>query len=153
MDTPTPQMRPLHNLSLAALHDRLIEADEATERAKATKAEIAAELEARFRTAIDAGFTQRVKAHGTVSIDAPEAGFKIKGEIEKAVKWDSAALLASIADMGWEQVRRICKITVEIPEKIWTGLEASNPDLAKKLREARTVAYKPKPPQLVREDV
>lgn len=151
MTTPAPQVRPLHNLSLDALHDRLSEADEAIERSKATKAEIAAELEARYRVAIDAAFTEKVKTHGTARVDAGD--FEIVGEIEKKVAWDSTALLAAASDMAWDQVRKIFKLTMEVPEKIWTGLEAGNPDLAKKLRDARTVRLTPKPPKLVRKEV
>lgn len=152
MDTPTPQVRPLHNLSLAALYDRLSEADEAIEHAKATKAEIADELEARFRTAINAGFAQKAKTHGTISIAAPEAGFKISAEITKTVKWDSAKLLAAMSTMTWDQVQRIFKLTAEIPEKVWTGLLAASPELATKLSDARTVKLDTKPPKLVREE-
>lgn len=149
MDQPTPQVRPLSNYSLAQLHEELTAMDEAVAAAKVRKAVVVDELEARFRLAIDAGYVLVGKVSGTLKLPSGDAGFRLGCEIEKDVKWDSKKLLAAAGGMPWAQFTAIFKLTLEIPAKIWAGLEAGNPELAAKLKDARTVKYTPKPPKLL----
>lgn len=140
---------PLHNVSLADLHADMTACDIAMAHAKERKVVINDELEARFRPTIDYAFRDRGKAFGTVSLGIADPAFKLGCEIEKKVSWDSDELLACMADMEWEQIQRIFKIDLSIPEKIWDGLQVAAPSLAAKFGRARTVKYTPKPPKLI----
>lgn len=142
-------MRPLHNVSLADLHADMVACDIAMACAKERKAVINDELEARYGVALKLHFDRREKVFGTLKIDVGVPGFQIGGEIEKKVSWDSDELLVCMAGMEWEQVQRIFKIELAIPEKIWDGLQIAAPSLAAKFGRARTVKYTPKPPKLI----
>lgn len=142
--------RPLHNVSLADLHADMTACDIAMAHAKERKAVINDELMARFAIEIGAAFDRAKKVSGTLRLISPGvADFTIGGEIEKKVSWDSDGLLACMADMEWEQVQRIFKIDLSIPEKTWDGIQKAAPAMAQKFAPARTVKYTPKPPKLI----
>lgn len=66
-------------------------------------------------------------------------GSKIyKAEIDKTVKWDSAALETIASTMPWNEARALFKITFEVPEK---NFKDAGDNLKALLMAARTVKY------------
>lgn len=127
--------------SLQALRVHYLSAKEAVEQATADMKLVEAELARRFAAQVEAKLQLAGKAAGSSTIEAD--GIKLKGELPKKVEWDSTTLLLIAQSMPWDAVQRVFKIAFSVQEKIWDGIQAADPELAKKLAAARTVKYDP----------
>lgn len=80
------------------------------------------------------------KQHGTFNAAVTNT-VSAKIEVKKTVDWDSAKLMAVAQTLPWERVSAIFKIEFSVSEKIYEGLQAAAPELAKQIESARTVKY------------
>jgi hypothetical protein len=143
METTGPQARPMEHFTLAQLERLMDSADTEVANAKATKEAVQAELAARYAPAFAAAMDQVGRHTAGSTAYTPEGTFDIKGERKKTVKWDSTKLMTVAQGLPWDRVSAIFKITFEVGEKIYDGIKAADPDLAKKLDDARTVKISP----------
>lgn len=141
----------LTKVTLTELHECLLMAESEVkacvrelEKAKLDVAPIQAELERRYGAALAAEYNAQKKQSGTVRLELPE-DFEAVADASKKVEWDSGKLMAVASTMSWDQASKLFKIDFSVPEKIYSGLAAANPELAKAIDAARAVKYgKPK---------
>lgn len=102
------------------------------------------EINRRLTGQVMAAFAEANKVSGTLTIPL-EDGLTAKADIEKTVKWDSEKLMAIAFSLPVGQAKTLFKFEVSVPEKMYDGTKAANPDLGIKIDEARTVTHKLKP--------
>lgn len=98
-------------------------------------AAIDAEIASRYVPAFMDLLKQQGKDAGSITF--VRDGFKMKGEVRKSVKWDSAKLHQIAAGMDWPTVQRLFKIEFSVAEATYKAL--LDDELRRKLDEARTV--------------
>lgn len=150
LDAPAPAtpLRRYHNYPLDQLWGGLVQLKANAADMKAEAKLIDEELQARFGEFAVQCFEEDGKQHGQLTVFLPaEPKFSLKAEISKKVVWDSGMLEGIITEqmnagkLTWPQVQRLCKIEFSISEKVYSALEATNPELKKAVDDARTVIY------------
>lgn len=132
--------RPYHNLAVSDLRVMLTDEKARQSESRRITGAVQAELQARFGVQINSALHALSKHHGTVNLDV--GGAPVKGVVKKEVEWDTDALMAVAATLPWDQVRGMFKITFAVPEKMYEALVVANPELAAKIKDARTTTYK-----------
>lgn len=127
----------LTRLSLDDLRAKLAAAEDVAKEARAEVSDVKAECARRYGESARQALAQLDKEYGTVTLPLQD-GFRAKAEVKQTVKWDSDELQAIASTMPWERVREIFKISFAVPEKIYGGLRAANPELADRIDAART---------------
>lgn len=147
-DPPTAQLRRYHNYPLDQLWAGLVQLKNNAATMKAEVKEVDDELAARYGEFAAKCFEEDDKKHGQLTVFVPaEPKFSLKAEISKKVVWDSGMLEGIITEqmnagkLTWPQVQKLFKIEFSIAEKIYSALDAANPDLKKAVDDARTVIY------------
>lgn len=130
----------LASATLPELHHLLSEREKALLSAKFNVGAVVEEISRRLGDSCKAAFDQAEKVHGTVNLPL-QNGLTAKCEITKKVEWDSDKLMDVAKTMPWDRVVKLFKIAFSVPEKIYDGIDAVDPELRKKLDEARTVKY------------
>ena len=105
--------------------------------AKARLAKLHEELEARLGSSARKMLADGGKATGTVNMPLQD-GLTAKVEVPKKIEWDSDKLFALAMTMPVERARSIFKFAVSVPEKIYDGIKAADPELGKSIDAART---------------
>lgn len=105
--------------------------------AKARLAKLHEELEARLGNAARKMLADGGKASGTVNMPL-QGGLTAKVEVPKKIEWDSDKLFDLATAMSVERARSIFKFAVSVPEKIYDGIKAADPELGKSIDSART---------------
>lgn len=141
-------LRRYHNYPLDQLWGGLVQLKANAADMKAEVKLIDEELQARFGVFVAECFAEDEKLHGQLTVFIPaEPKFSLKAEISKKVVWDSGMLEGIVSEwmtagkLTWEQVQKLCKIEFSISEKVYSALEAANPELKKAVDDARTVIY------------
>jgi hypothetical protein len=141
-DIPKPD---LSGQSLIGLHTMLTEAKAEVDSAKEWAAVIQAEIDKRLAPSVLAALEQQGKAFGSVTL-ACQGGVVCKGTVEKKVEWDSEKLFNLATVMPVDRARAIFKFAVSVPERIYDGVKATDPELGMAIDEARTT--KPGAPKI-----
>jgi hypothetical protein len=131
----------------AQLLASLAEADAHAQAAKQIKAEVESAL--RFRYSLQLSNAKAQANGNTAHVDLPD-GFKLTAETKNDVKWDSARLLAIAETMAWPTVKQMFKIELSMGAETYRAVSLADPELGKRLQEARTVTPKDQPLKLVR---
>lgn len=125
---------------LSTLYAMQQEAKAEADSTKAWAAKIQAEIDSRLSPSAIAALTQQDKQHGTVNLPCQD-GIIAKCVVDKKVEWDSDRLFAIAMTLPQEQARALMKFAVSVPEKNWDGIQHANPELAERLKAARTTKY------------
>jgi len=99
-----------------------------------------AEVAKRLGESIKKALADDGKEHGTANLSLQD-GITAKGVVDKKVEWDSAKLLAIAQTMPWNRAVAVFKIVFSVPEKIYAGIKAVDPDLLKLIDAARTTKH------------
>lgn len=108
---------------------------------KAEEQALREELSRRFDRQAEDAFHHAGKEHGQISFPSDTDGLAVEAKIEQSVSWDSDKLMAVAATMPWEDVSRIFKIKMTMPEASYNAL--LNGELRTAVTAARTTKIKP----------
>ncbi len=125
------------NRTLPILLDERASFEGAAKAAKHKVAEINEEILAIARHLAEAAYKRAEKADGTVKFAQGDAIYK--AEIDKTVKYDSAALFEVARRMPWEEASAIFKFELSVGEKVFKALPEG--PVKDGIMEARTVKY------------
>lgn len=115
---------------------RTIERDLATD--KAWHAATMNEVRRRYSGLITKGISEKGEA-GSHTVELA-GGIEVKGEIARAIEWDSAALLDLALGMSRGEAAKLFKIEVAVPDKVFRNATG---ELRAALERARTEKYRP----------
>lgn len=132
--------------TLYSLQEALAVADEQVATAKAN---LQGELRRRFEIALHNALIADGKTHGSKKLQATE-GLRVEAEAPQKVEWDQSTLKTLAESMAWPDVHHTFKVTLSVPEKIYSALPPSS-DLKAKLTEARTTKAQPSKFKIVTE--
>lgn len=135
-NTIAPAPSRFHNHSVAALYRAAVQLKHQTDLLKAEKAEIDAELDRRFGTAVTDFYKTKGKATGQVRVPILD-GYALEANIEQKVSWDNDGLMAIASGMPWDKASKLFKIKFEMPEAIYKALTEDT--LIAAVNKARTV--------------
>lgn len=151
-DRPFPPEPSEHAMmSLPQLHAALEFRTKEMNDAKARAAIIAAEIHARLESSAKQAFEQAGKTHGQMKLPLQD-GLAAEVKIDRKVDWDSAKLQAVAQTLPWDRVKEMFKIAFSMPEAIYKGVSALDPELRKKIDDARTETFGTPKITLVRAD-
>jgi hypothetical protein len=119
--------------------------------AKARAAVIDEEIYRRLEGSAKQAFEQAGKSHGQMKLPLQD-GLAAEVKIDRKVDWDSAKLQAVAQTLPWERVAAMFKIAFSMPEAIYKGVSALDPELRKKIDDARTETFGVPKITLVRAD-
>lgn len=135
MDAATLKRMTLPELKIAA--------DTATanaNRQKETLSAILGEVSTRLEGSAKQAFEQAGKTHGQMKLPLQD-GLAAEIKIDRKVDWDSAKLQAVAQTLPWDRVKEMFKIAFSMPEAIYKGVSALDPELRKKIDDARTETF------------
>jgi hypothetical protein len=131
------------SLKAATLPDLMAKREAAAEQMafwKSIVGMIDVEISARGTPSLTAAYAAQNKLSGTLSVPTVD-GITFVGDMDKTVKWDSGKLMGIANKLTWEQAQALFKIEFSVPEKIYTAMAATNPELKTAIDEARSVKY------------
>ena len=141
-DTSQPAPKPLAEYPIGELYAEQVGLERVLADFKGRLVAVNAEIDTRLAPSVAAAILASKKTHGVVNAPVPLSNtLSMKIDMPKKVEWDSAKLMAVAQTLPWPQVEAIFKIEFSVPEKIYGGLAAGNPELAKLIDAARTVKY------------
>lgn len=138
-------------MSLPQLHAALDFRTKEMTDAKARAAIIAEEIYNRLSSSAVQAFEQAGKSHGQMKLPLQD-GLAAEVKIDRKVDWDSAKLQAVAQTLPWDRVAAMFKIVFSMPEAIYKGVAALDPDLRAKIDAARTETFAIPKITLVRTD-
>jgi len=141
----------LQTATLADLYHHQVLAKDILAIAKRNADAIQSEIDSRLSPSAIAALAQQDKQHGTVNLPCQD-GITAKCVVDKKVEWDSDRLFAIAMTLPQEQARALMKFAVSVPEKNWEGIATANPELAERLKVARTTKYGAPKVTLVKEN-
>lgn len=100
----------------------------------------AEEIYNRLEGSAKQAFEQAGKTHGKMTLPLQD-GLVAEVDLPRTVKWDSEKLQAVAQTLPWERVAAMFKIAFSMPEAIYKGVSALDPDLRKKIDDARTETF------------
>ena len=127
----------LAGLGYGQIHAMIDSAKRDLEAAKNRIGKLHEELEARLGSAARKTLVDGGKQSGTVNMPL-QGGFSAKVEVPKKIEWDSDKLFDLATTMPVERARTIFKFAVSVPEKIYDGIKAADPELGAAIDQART---------------
>jgi len=142
MGDETPAATPIEQLSLADIAGLIGGNTELIDFHKARIAELQNEVTRRLGESAQRAYEQAGKESGALSLELQD-GLTAKMSIDKKIAWDSAKLMAIAQTMPWDRVEALFKIVFSVPENTYKGVAAADPELQKKLDDARTTTLSP----------
>lgn len=140
-DRPFPPAATEHAaMTLPQLHAALEFRTKEMTDAKARAAIIAAEIHSRLESSAKQAFEQADKTHGQMKLSLQD-GLAAEVKIDRKVDWDSTKLQAVAQTLPWDRVKEMFKITFSMPEAIYKGVSALDPELRAKIDAARTETF------------
>lgn len=138
-------------LSYLELHTLINQNTETAARIKALGTSLADELHRRLGDSVKQQLATDGKDFGTVNFPMQD-GLTVKCVVGKKVEWDSDKLFEQAIRMAPDRAKSIFKFVVSVPEKIYDGIKAVDPELGMAIDKARTT--KPEKPKytLTREE-
>jgi len=139
-------------LSYTELHKLITENAEQAARLKALGSSLTAELNRRLGDSVKQQLDAEGKTFGTVNLPLQD-GLTVKCVVGKKIEWDSDMLFEQAIRMSPDRARSIFKFAVSVPEKIYEGIKAADPELGMTIDKARTTKPEATKYTLTKEDV
>ena len=144
--------KPLYaNMTMVDLYVALEQRKREMDQAKGQAAVVAEEIYRRLEGPAKQAFEQAGKLHGQMKLPLQD-GLAAEVKIDRKVDWDSGKLQAVAQTLPWERVKDLFKIAFSMTEAIYKGVSALDPELRKKIDDARTETFGVPKITLVRDD-
>ena len=128
---------PFEGQNLDALLEARAHVEAELAKGRAILADVNSAIAEATKDALDLAMKATGKYSGTINFMS--GTLKLKADIKKDVKWDSAALAPIVASMPYEEAEKIFKIEFSVPERAFNALPDGN--MKASILAARTVKY------------